>query len=264
MSHDVSCYTIIGHDVGLLDWCVTNARERAGVDHQWNVINWVNEDQSARGVEDVKQWCAKNNVHYHRFTASPKSAHPDKTNWFLENLYRGWNMGYEVAKTKWVARMGSDQFFSQDWLKNLLEAADKFGDDNVYHTWTVESDLARWSRHDVRPWGQNHAEFDVARFDNYCADMIHRYNNFLGVRGDDCGLYFRHPVKGQQRRPDGVTWLQTKKLWEELGPMSDKIEDGVTGDVSYMDSIYDKHEGFLCPRSISYHLVRGESRDIQE
>ena len=81
----------------------------------------------------------------------------------------------------------------------------------------------------------------------------------------DCGLYYNHPTRGQQLRPDGVTWLQTKVLWDRFGPMSDKTVNGVTGDVSYMDDMMDEHVPlYLVPNSISDHLVRGASRGQQK
>jgi len=184
-------------------------------------------------------------------------------------------MGYAYASTKWVVRMGSDQFFSHNWLRNLMEAAEKHGERGIYHTWTVESDLARHSRHEMRNWGTSWDEFNKTQFDLYSNDLIYRTGSTKAIRGDECDLWYRHPARGKQRRPDGVTWLQTKALWGEFGPLEDGINvEGVTGDVAYMDRLYDGVTssgrevapvcGYLVPRSVSYHLVRGESRDVQE
>jgi hypothetical protein len=283
---DVTCYTIISRDVKLLDWCVTNARDRAGFDHKWVIVNWINESDG-NGHEKIHEWVKGQellgyDIKYVPYRATEKRykkvEQPDwpvdfgterptpvvDTGWFLENLYACWNLGYSEAKTKYVARMGSDQFFSDNWLRALVECERKHPS-GVYHCWTVESDLARSSRHETKQWGHTPDDFDAIRFDSYANSQIHRYNNELGIRGDMCGLYYRHPSRGSQKRPDGVTWLQEKRLWEEFGPLSDEVNgEGVTGDVSYMDKIYDSGVvGYLCPRSISYHLVQGESRDMQ-
>lgn len=255
----IIAYTIISKDVGLLNWCVTNARDRAGIDHEWLIVGWD-------ATDDVKDWCSDNRITLANFEPTEAQYHPDKTSWFLHNLYKGWNLGYEACpEAKWTVRMGSDQFFSKNWLKNLMESADRHGENSVYHTWTVESDIAKNSRHEIRSWGHTWDTFEFRRFDVYANDLIHRMNNEHGIDGDRCDLWYRHPVRGKQRRPDGVTWLQTRDLWVSYGPLQSTINaEGVTGDVSYMDSLYDNGvTGYLCPRSISYHLVRGESRDIQ-
>ena len=266
---ETTCYTIISRDVKLLAWMIENARERAGMDHEWLVVNWINEGKEEES-HAILQWIEDQNKQGFKIRSVPHIAKAQgdesRTEWFLRNLYACWNLGYSAAETDNVCRMGSDQFFSKNWLLHLAEGQNTYGNEHVYHVWTVESDLAQNSRHDVRAWGHIPSDFDHIRFDAYCDDLIHRYSAYKGIEGPMCGLYYKHPARGQQRRPDGVTWLQTKKLWEEFGPISDELnEEGVTGDVSYMDKIYDAGRmGYLCPRSVSYHLVRGESREIQE
>jgi len=252
---DVSCYTIISRDVELLAWCIDNARQRAGIDHSWHVIGW-------EPTDEVQKWCESEGIPIYSFAPKEKSLFADHTSWFLHSLYTGWNMGYAVAETKWVARMGSDQFFSNDWLLNLLEAAENHGERGIYHTWTVESPAAVHSRHPIMQWGSVHQLFNDRQFDLYANDMIHRAGSAKAVRGDECDLFYRHPYRGKQRRPDGVTWLQTKALWEEFGPLDDNLNhEGVTGDVAYMDRISDAGVRlWLVPRSVSYHLVQGETR----
>jgi len=252
---DITCTTIISRDVGLLSWCVENARARAGVDHDWLVIGW-------NPTPEVEDWCNSQGIPIRLFKPKDRSLFSDRTTWFLRALYQGWNMGYEHAETKWVARMGSDQFFSKNWLKNLMEAAEKHGERGIYHTWTVESEAAKHSRHEIRNWGTTWQEFNARQFDLYADDLIHRTGSTKAVRANESNLWFRHPTRGKQMRPDGVTWLQTKALWDEFGPMSDVLNsEGVTGDVSYMDAMYDAGvPGWLVPRSASFHLVAGESR----
>lgn len=255
MTEDVSCYTIISKDVPLLEWCVNNARQRAGMDHSWHIIGW-------EPTDEVRKWCEGEDIPIHCFTPKPKKLFADHTSWFLHSLYCAWNLGYSVAKTKWVARMGSDQFFSDAWLLNLMEAAGEYGERGIYHTWTVESPAAVHSRHPIRDWGDKHGEFNVRQFDLYADDLIHRVGNTKAEAGNMCELFYNHPARGKQRRPDGVTWLQTKKLWDEFGPMENVLNhESVTGDVAYMDRMYDAGvQSWLVNRSVSYHLVQGETR----
>lgn len=265
---DCTCYTVISRDVNLLRWCVDNARSRAGIDHAWLVCGWNPTDAILKECELLGVPCVP-----HELPDKPGlRAHPDQqTRWFLKCLYKMWNVGYEHAKTKWVVRMGSDQFFSKNWLKNLMEAAEKYGERGIYHTWTVESNFAKHSRHETRNWGTSWQEFNQLQFDLYADDLIYRTGSTKALPGRECNLWYQHPARGKQTRPDGVTWLQTKELWEEFGPMEDVLNDEkVTGDVAYMDRLYDgvaadgskvdPVPGFLVPRSISYHLVQSEAR----
>jgi hypothetical protein len=256
---NITAYVLISHDVPLLEWCITNARERAGVEHDWLVVNWINDPEEAK---PVKKWCKDNGVRYCSF----KATEGEGTEWFLENLYSGWNEGYKKAESKWVVRLGSDQFFSQNWLAALMNCRSRWGDRAVYHTWTVESPIAKGSRHDVRDFGSDWQSFDPVQFDQYADHLIHKYGSRLALSTHECGLWYNHPARGQQLRPDGCTWLQTRDLWEEFGPMDDKLNDeSVTGDVAYMDRIYDGGvPGFLVPPSSTFHLVRSESRHLQE
>jgi hypothetical protein len=191
---------------------------------------------------------------------------PDKTAWFLKNLYKTFNAMYELANTKWVARMGSDTFFSKNWLARLMEAADAKGERAVYHTWCVESPVAKRSRHDIQDWGSTWQTFDLARFELYAAERAWRWQNQLVIPGEESGLFFNHPARGMQQRADSVTWLQTKALWEEYGPLSDTINaEGVTGDVSFMDALTDAGiKQYLVPSVTAWHAVRGESRGVQQ
>lgn len=268
---DICCYTIISEDLNLLNWCIANAKDRAGRPHSWLIVNWqtthATKDQKECYAE-IKQYCKDKTITYVPIKLPPKPELEDpqvKTDWFLKSLYACWNLGYEKAETKWVVRMGSDQFFSPGWLNWLMVAADLFGDNAIYHCWTIESDAVKHSRHPVEPWGQTWDTFDTIRFDGYCKDRIQRYQHTPIIRQLECNLYFRHPTRGLQLRPDGVTWLQTRDMWESFGPMSDVInEEGVTGDVSYMDRMLDAMiPMYLVPCSTSYHLVRGESRTVQ-
>lgn len=262
---DITCAVPIGHDLQLLRWCIENARNRAGIDHEWLVINWINFDDPPRYAEAIERWCQEAGVRYTSFKAKPQSVFSSRTEWFLHSLYTAWNAVYAEAQTPWVARMGSDQFFSEGWLKALWDSAQRHGERAVYHCWTVESDAAKHSRHPIRNWGSTWQTFDVHQFDLYARDIAHKFRDRLDLGPAECPLSFNHPARGGQIRPDGVTWLQTRALWEEFGPLDDTVNaEWVSGDVSYMDRIYDAGiKGYLVMPCTSFHLVRGESREVQ-
>ena len=261
---ETTCYTVISRDATLLGWCVENARERAGAPHEWIVIGWDPTD-------DILAECDRLGVRCVAMQMQPMPSdrsHPEsRTAVFVANLYKAWNAGMEHATTKWVARMGSDQAFSKGWLTNLLACAERHGERAIYDVNTVESPVARHSRHMIRDWGSTPDEFEDRgrqRFDSWANDLAHRFVSNPTVRGDLCDLWYNHPTRGRQRRSDGVTWLQTKALWEEFGPMNDRVVDGVAPDVAYRDRLQDAGvPSYLCLTATSYHLVKGESRDIQ-
>lgn len=265
MSNLITAYTIIGHDRWLLEWCVANAQHRAGMAADWVVIHWVRPEYSAHQIDDIEESCKTLGARYVQYSAPPDDPKIDKTTKFLRDLYCCWNMGCQVADTRYVVRLGSDQFFSKRWLAELYRASMMVQDHGVFHTWTVESPVARHSRHEIMDFGSRFDEFTVAPFDQYADRMMFQYQSRNLLQAHECRLFYNHPKRGMQARPDGCTWLQTKELWERFGPMEDTINDeGVTGDVAYMDRIYDNRvPGYLCPTSVTYHLVRGESRDVQ-
>ena len=263
---NTTAYVLISRDSYLLRWCILNARLRAGIDHDWLVVLWINPDEPEAPRAEIRAFCKAEGIRIAEFVATREREHDSRTAWFLHSLYRAWNLGMEASETKWVARMGSDQFFSKGWLKNLHLAAEKHGERATYHCWTVESTAAKHSRHDVQDWGTTWQTFDHPRFEQYASDLIYRYQHQVTIPGDECDLMFRHPARGLQHRADGATWLMTKVLWEEFGPMRDTInEEGVTGDVDFLDRMGDAGvPAYLVPISATFHLVAGESRDIQQ
>ena len=262
---DVTCYTLIGDSVDLLRWCVDSASERAGAPHEWTIVNWK---ESAA----VAGYCADRGHRVVVLRPAPLpglGAHPEqRTAAFIKSLYAAFNAGYEHSSTKWVARMGSDQFFSKDWLKNLLACAERHGERAVYHTTPIESPVAKRSRHEIRDWGTTPGEFDERgrdRFDLYADDLAWRYRSDPTVLGSECDLWYNHPTRGRQRRADGGTFLMTRDLWSEFGPMPLVVKNGVAPDVAFIDAILDGGvPNYLCRTSVVYHTVRGESRDIQK
>ena len=262
---DVTAYTIIKDDAELLDWCIINAHKRAGMEVDWLIILAGANKRTEGYCQKIQKKYPDMNLKYIIHPEKQPDTIPNKTERFLHNLYACWNMGYQHAETKWVVRMGSDQYFSRQWLFHLMAAAEKYGEKYTYHTNTVESPAAVRSRHPIHHFGTTWQEFDERRWDQYCNDVQTRYALQTIHTANEAGLWHNHPTRGQQLRPDGVTWLQTKELWQVYGPMHDGVNgEGVTGDVSYMDKLDDNGTPAVqVPCSLSYHLVRGESRDVQ-
>lgn len=265
MATPVTAYTIISRDCQLLRWCVENARDRAGAEHEWIVVGWNQTDEIATECDRLGVRLVPLSLP----ELPGGGAHPEsRTAVFVANLYKCWRAGMDHATTKWVARMGSDQAFSRDWLKNLLACAERHGERAIYDVNTVESPVAKRSRHLIRDWGSTPTEFDErgrAQFDAYADDLAWRFRSDPTVRGDKCDLWYDHQWKGRQRRSDGCTWLMTKALWEEVGGMPDAVMHGVAPDVAFRDRLSDMGvASYLCFTATTMHLVRGESREVQQ
>jgi len=261
---NITAAVLIGHDLALLRWCLENARARAGIDHDWLVVNWIPAERP-EAAGPIEAWCKQEGIKYHPYLGTPKPE-GNTTPWFLKNLYAGFNLCYEAAETPWVARMVSDTFYSKDWLKNLMIGAEVAGERSVLHCWTVESPIAKHSRHDVQDWGSTWQEFDFARFENYASERAWKWQHYPVIPAVECGLGYYHPTRGQQVRPDGASWAMAKAIWREFGPMEDMVNaEGVTGDVAIHDRMVDAGVGqYLVPASTCYHLCKGESRGVQQ
>lgn len=264
MKPEITCYSIISRDVGLLRWCIENARMRAGINHKWLVIGWD-------ATTEVLQYCIDERIDYYAYEAKPENEFNSRTDWFLYNLYNCWELGMNEADTELIVRMGSDQFFSENWLKNLYEAGRRDLFKGIYNVWTTEGLIAKNSRHIIKDFGDTWDQFRVNEFDIYANHWI--YNNpymehktYPLVPAVDCGLSYNHPRRGFQMRPDGVSWLQSKEVWEKYGPFCKGYSpEGTAPDVYYIDTLNDNGVmSYLVPNSMSHHLCRGESRDIQE
>tara|TARA_R100000278_G_scaffold94994_1_gene72521 strand:+ start:326 stop:1120 length:795 start_codon:yes stop_codon:yes gene_type:complete len=260
-------YSIIGRDIDLLKGHVENVKNYAGFDRltcekEFLMIVYKNSTISDSVTSDILSFCEDNNIKTH--------VYEEPNNNFLTNLYACWNLGYEKAMDGYVFRGGSDQFFSKDSFLKLYDQAVKF-DRCILQANTVENldrtrELGAQSRHFCKSFGQNFSEMKVHEFEAFCdninknAPEVLDINTALSVWGKPTS--FTSSI-GHINRTDGCSWLMKKSDWEEFGPMP-PIENGITGDVVIHDRMQTAgYENYIVRDCVTYHFVRGESKDIQ-
>ena len=104
--------------------------------------------------EDVINYLKSSNIKHYIFTNSPENiAAHNVTNYYLDNVYRAWNFGAQMAKGENIVFINSDMAFSPNWLENLYK----------YHTPNncVTSRLFESGRY---PSGTHGMTFDCGKF----------------------------------------------------------------------------------------------------
>lgn len=250
--------TIIGRDPKLWRWHVDNVLRNAGLGRDlwtFNAVIYFNDSIDPDITDELISICEDEEIRYQLHHENP--ARP-----FINRLYDCWNLVQEVGKHPYTLRGGSDQAWNKDGFKNIFEALNRADGEVIFQAQTVESSLAGRSRHFVRPFGHTPDTFDETAFQAFC-DEISREELF---NIDEALREFGHPTSFSSslgtphNRTDGCSWMQSKKLFAEHGPMP-AMYGQWTGDVV----IHDRYEragipNLLVGNCITYHLVRGESR----
>ena len=179
-------------------------------------------------------------------------------------------MGYAHALDGMVFRGGSDQVFSKDSFVSLYN--DRVSCDNrkvVLQANTIENAGRNLgSRHLVAYLGDTFEAFNYEGFEIMCTGINKGVDKSL-LTLEDSLKHWNKPTGftsslGQINRTDGCSWLMTKKDWEDFGPIP-VIENGITGDVIIHDRLQVAgYESFITRDCVTYHFVRGESKELQQ
>ena len=115
--------------------------------------------------------------------------------------------------------------------------------------------------------GDTFESFNYEGFETLCESINRDVDKSLLSLEDSIRLWGKPTgftsTLGQINRTDGCSWLMTKKDWEKHGPLP-VLENGVTGDVVIHDRFQKNgYESYITRDCITYHFVRGESKDIQ-
>lgn len=257
----LSYYTIIGRDARLFKWHVDNVLRNSGLSRDlwdFNVVVYKNNRIPEQTTAEILELCKINDINWLIYNEPHDN--------FLINLYNSWNLGYTLGKGELVLRAGSDQAFSPGCFAAMLDAHNSYygTGELITQMHTVESPLAGpGSRHWVMPFGNNWQEFKEDEFVKFCQSQAKP--GLFGI--EEALRIWKHPTSfnsslGHINRVDGVSWLMSRELFKKIGPMP-AIENGHTGDVI----IHDRATRAGIPEllvgdAFSYHLVRGEARQI--
>tara|TARA_R110000796_G_scaffold195034_1_gene311492 strand:- start:6623 stop:7417 length:795 start_codon:yes stop_codon:yes gene_type:complete len=259
-------YTIIGRDPSLLEGHLKNVTQYAGFEKlecekKLLVIVYTNPSIPQTTTDKILSTCKE-------YGAEP-IIYQEPTTIFIDNLYACWNLGYNHALDGLVFRGGSDQVFSKDSFVSLYN--DRLSCENdkvILQANTVENaDRNLGSRHIVASLGDTFESFNYGGFEGLCETINKEADKPLLTLEDSIRLWNKPTgftsTLGQINRTDGCSWLMTRKDWEEYGPLP-VLENGVTGDVVIHDRFQrNGYESFIVRDCITYHFVRGESKDIQ-
>jgi|TARA_Y100000296_G_C5161394_1_gene252064 hypothetical protein len=266
LSKPFTYYTIIGRDPSLLVGHLENVTNYAGFnkllcEKKLLVIIYKNPSIPSKITETIIGICKKYNAEY-VFYEEPHSI-------FIENLYACWNLGYQHSLDGFVFRGGSDQAFSKDSFVSLYNLALAHeGEKIILQANTIENANRNLdSRHFLEPLGDTFDDFSYEKFEEACerinakvGDSLVSIDTALEAWGKPTPL---RTSKGIINRVDGCSWLMTKLDWELYGPLP-VFENGITGDVIIHDRLQAaRYKSFIARDCITYHFVRGESKDIQ-
>ena len=259
-------YTIIGRDPDLLQGHLENITNYAGFDKlscekKLLVIIYKNPSIDPATTDIIKETCRRYGAEYVIYE-EPHSI-------FIENLYACWNLGYQHALDGFIFRGGSDQTFSKDSFVSLYESALAHkGEKIILQANTIENAERNLnSRHILAPLGNTFDDFSYENFEKVCEQINEKVEKPLVSIYEALALWGKPTPLGTSlgvvNRCDGCSWLMTKKDWEEHGPLP-VTENGITGDVVIHDRLQvNGYESYIVKDCITYHFVRGESKDIQ-
>lgn len=175
----------------------------------------------------------------------------DEGKGFLWNLYKGWNLGYEIGcrYSDYVCPIATDHAFHKDWLKNLL----KHGEENrIVNCKLIEPGTLN-SLHTIMNFGLTTTkDFNGKKFMDFCKSIE---KNELILDESKYG-----------HRLDAMPFLLHKSVWNKFGPMNKILdENGITGDTNFFNRC--KADGVEITKSldaISYHCGGIETKRNQD
>lgn len=201
--------------------------------------------------EHTYKWLNDNNFKYVEMEY-------DEGKGFLWNLYKGWNLGYEIGFSKgaeYICPIATDHAFYPNWLKNLL----KHGKENRIVNCKLIEPGTLPTLHTAKNFGATiHEEFNYPEFESFVKNI---YDNnidklvFDDIIPNDRGGSYGH-------RLDAMPFLCHKSVWDNFGPMLQTLDQfGITGDTNFFNRC--KSGGVEITKSldaISYHCGGLETR----
>ena len=151
-------------------------------------------------------WLGQNNFKYVEMEY-------DEGKGFLWNLYKGWNLGYEIGfqYADYICPIATDHSFYRNWLANLL----KNGKENrVVNCKLIEPGILQ-TIHATKNFGvTNEEEFQEEDFLKHAEVLYQEGENKLAMNAAEHG-----------HRLDAMPFLVPRDVWEKFGPMNKWIVD---------------------------------------
>lgn len=257
--------TIIGRDPEIYRSHVANVLQNAGLCRStWNfhTVIYRNSRISPDITAELAQVAADNDIQVHYYDEVEGTGFET----FLHNLYVCWNMCQTVGSTPLNVRAGSDQAFGSDAFKYMLKEWDQFqedfGHDNVilfHNLIECKERCGASSRHILKDFGSSWKDLDLDAFQAWCDE-----NEAAGLFGwrpanEKWGAPRNQRGLASNDRADGASWIQSKRLFREYGPMPPRYSNNLTGDIGIMERMREHGvEFYIIGNSTTYHISQGE------
>jgi len=198
------------------------------------------------------EWLNKNNFKY-------VDMEYDEGRGFLWNLYKGWNLGYEVGYkyADLICPIATDHAFYKDWLKNLLKYA---RENRIVNCKLIEPGAIQ-SLHTTKNFGHViGGQFDHTSFTSFAGSISKDQLVFDDIQG----LFHQNKGIGGSygHRLDAMPFVVPVDVWKRFGPMLQTVnQHNVTGDVDFFDRC--RIGGVEITKAldaISYHLGAAETK----
>lgn len=231
----VVLYCQVGKAIDMLDFSIEQAISNSGMikeDFDIVMICW-------RTSEEVYDYIKKKNFKY-------VDMKYDSDKDFLWNLYKGWNLGYEIGfkHADYVCPIATDHAFHKNWLKNL-------------HSWVKPNRIVNCKLIEPGTLPTLHTSVNLG----LTLPNEFQQEKFLKISE---ALLDHNLVDNEDKyghRLDAMPFICPKDVWERFGPMAQTMINNITGDTDFFNRC--KNGGVEITKaldSISYHCGGLETR----
>lgn len=232
----VVLYCQVGKAIDMLDFSLNQAINNAGLpqkDFDIVMLCW-------RTSPEVYEYLQEKKLKY-------VDMEYDADKDFLWNLYKGWNLGYEIGfkHAKFVCPIATDHAFYADWLKNLLRYAKP---NRIVNCKLIEPGTLPTLHTAINLGITLPKTFKQKEFEKICQGI---YQDTLITNDKNYG-----------HRLDAMPFICPVDVWQRFGPMAPiLLKDGLTGDTDFFNRC--KEGGVEITKAlnaISYHCGGLETR----
>lgn len=192
---------------------------------------------------EVYQWLKNNNYKW-------VDMEYDEGRGFLWNLYKGWNLGYEVGYeiADYVCPIATDHAFYTNWLANMYKHATS---NRIVNCKLIEPGSLPTLHTAINCGVTTYGQFDFESF-HVAAQYFYHFGKDVLVTDD---TQYGH-------RLDAMPFICPRDVWDRFGPMKQELNEfGITGDTDFFDRC--KAGGVEITKAIdgiSYHCGGLETR----